>query len=302
MSKDIKKLAVLIGDICGSTALYENIGDNPARQIIEKGIATMIGPVSTYQGTLINAVGDQILCTFPSPEKALLAACSMQSAVRNFKFENDYRLQIRIGLHYGNVILQDDAAYGDAINVTSRVAAIANASQIMTTQAIYSALPPSLKEQTIPFLKAGLRGKLTTYDIYFVHWENDDVSSVTRFNVPNPLKEPVKTDELTLFYCGKTLKVNNHRKIVTIGRESKSDIVISNPYASRQHLHCELRAYKIYIVDHSINGTYIRFNENKVVHLLHEELNLQGSGAISLGHNNFDSPNNFIEFVIAIVR
>jgi adenylate cyclase len=297
MSKPVKKLAVLIGDICGSTALYEKIGDDPARQIIEKGIATMIGEISAYQGMLVNAIGDQILCTFPNSELALLAACAMQNAVKSCKFDDNYKLQIRIGLHYGDVILGDEAAFGDAINVTARVAAIASANQIMTTQAVSNALPPALKEKTFQFMSAGLKGKMNPYDIYFVLWEQDDVLG-TNFNIPAPRKDQVTTDELSLFYCGQIFRVNKKRKIVTMGREDKCDIIVQNKYASRQHLHCELRSDKFFIADHSINGTYVRFSENKVIRLVREEMILQGSGVISLGHDNFEIPNELVEFLI----
>ncbi len=295
--KPIKKLAVLIADICSSTELYEKIGDDPARQRIEKGIATMIGEISAYQGMLVNAIGDQILCTFPNSELALLAACAMQNAVKSCTFDDNYKLQIRIGLHYGDVILGDEAAFGDAINVTARVAAIANANQIMTTQAVFNALPPAWKEKTFQFMSAGLKGKMNPYDIYFVLWEEDDMLA-TCFNTPAPRKTQANTDELSLFYCGQIFRVNQKHKIVTMGREDKCDIIIKNQYTSRRHLHCELRSDKFYIADHSINGTYVRFSEDKIIRLVREEMILQGSGVISLGHDNFEIPSELVEFLI----
>jgi adenylate cyclase len=297
MLKPMKKLAVLIADICGSTALYENIGDDPARQLIERGIATMVGEISAYQGSLINTIGDQIMCTFPNPEAALHAACAMQNAVKNSKFEDDYALQIRIGLHYGDVILENNAAFGDTVNVTARVAAIARANQIMTTQAVFNALPQDLKEKTHQFMSADLKGKLNPYDIFLVLWEQDDMLT-TCFNIPVPRKTQVNTDELSLFYCGQFVRFNKEHKIVTIGRGDKCDIIVHNNYASRQHVHFELRFGKFFIVDHSINGTYIRFSDNNVISLIRQEMILQGSGAISLGHDNFEISSELVEFLI----
>ncbi|WP_174624647.1 adenylate/guanylate cyclase domain-containing protein [Candidatus Methylobacter favarea] len=293
----MKKLAVLIADICGSTALYENIGDGPARQLIEKGIATMVGEIAAYQGLLINTIGDQILCTFPHPEAALQAACAMQNAVKNSKFEEGHVLQIRIGLHYGDVILENNAAFGDTVNVTARVAAIARANQIMTTKAVFAALPPDLKEKTHQFMSADLKGKLNPYDIFLVVWEQDDLLT-TCFNIPAPRRTQVNKDELALFYCGQFVRVNNERKMVTMGRGDNCDIIVHNNYASRQHVHCEWRFGKFFIVDHSINGTYIRFSDNTVISLIRQEMILQGSGAISLGHDNFDISTELVEFLI----
>jgi len=292
-----KKLAVLIADICGSTALYENIGDESARQLIEIGIATMVGEISAYQGSLINTIGDQIMCTFPNPELAFHAACAMQKAVKNRKLEDNYALQIRIGLNYGDVILEKDAAFGDTVNVTARVAAIARANQIMTTQAVFNALPPDLKKKTHQFMSVDLKGKRNPYDIFFVLWEQDDMLA-TCFNLPVPHKTQVTTDELSLFYRGQFVRVNKERKIVIIGRSDICDIIVLNNYASRQHLNCEFRLGKFFIVDHSINGTYVRFSDNKVISLVREEMILQGSGAISLGQDNFEISSELVEFLI----
>jgi len=55
---------------------------------------------------------------------------------------------------------------------------------------------------------------------------------------------------LSLFYCGQVFKVNKEHKIITVGREEKCDIIVKSHYASRQHLHCELRSDKFFIADH----------------------------------------------------
>src|ERR1039457_1419220 len=81
MSQPIEKLAVLFADICGSTALYESLGDDLARKMISRCINTMAGKISVYQGTLIKTIGDEVMVTFPSAEAAFHAACAMLVAV-----------------------------------------------------------------------------------------------------------------------------------------------------------------------------------------------------------------------------
>ncbi len=299
MSDKVKKLAILISDICGSTSLYEEMGDDAARQRVEKGIATMIGELPAYRGMLVNAIGDQILCTFPTPELALLAACAMQQAVRHCSFEDNYKLKIRIGLHFGDVILGDETAFGDAINVTARVAAIASANQIMTTAAVYNALPPALKTRTIQFMSTSLKGKLHAYDIYIVLWEQDD-TSVTCINVMTPRKPQMLLTELTLFYADQRCKVNEAHRIVTIGRGDDCDITVNNVYASRHHVRCELRSGNFLIVDTSINGTYVRVKDGKVIRLVREEMILQDAGVMSLGQDTFENANELVEFMMSL--
>src|SRR5450759_2514564 len=108
MSQPIEKLAVLFADICGSTALYESLGDDLARKMISRCINTMAGKISGYQGTLIKTIGDEVMVTFPSAEAAFYAACAMLVAVNNDRPLDGIPLHIRIGFNYGEVICKQE--------------------------------------------------------------------------------------------------------------------------------------------------------------------------------------------------
>ena len=81
MPQQTEVLAILFADISGSTMLYESLGNRLARQRVAHCIAVMSGPLAAHRGTLIKTIGDEIMCTFPSVETALHAACDMQDAV-----------------------------------------------------------------------------------------------------------------------------------------------------------------------------------------------------------------------------
>ena len=81
MPQQIKKLAILFADISGSTALYAKHGDGAARQMVAACINIMAVSINAYLGRLIKTIGDEIMCTFPTAEAALHAACAMQAAV-----------------------------------------------------------------------------------------------------------------------------------------------------------------------------------------------------------------------------
>lgn len=169
-----KKLAVLFADICGSTSLYDHIGDDLARHFTANCIKTMVSQISPNKGTLIKTIGDEILCTFPTAKSALNAACAMQNAVKNSMADSKQPLSIRIGFHYGVVICEANDVFGDTVNVAARVAGIAKADQIMTTAAVYAALPATLQNQTRQFKNADLKGKQDQYEIYWVLWKEDN--------------------------------------------------------------------------------------------------------------------------------
>ena len=159
MPQHVEKLAVLFADICGSTALYENFGDDFARKIISRCIDTMTGKISAYQGKLIKTIGNEIMVTFPSAEAALHAACAMQLAVVNERPSDGVPLQIRIGFNYGEVVKESDDVFGNTVNVAARVAAITRAGQVLATQAVVNALPPNLQNRLRQIMRAEFKGK-----------------------------------------------------------------------------------------------------------------------------------------------
>lgn len=297
MPQLIKKLAVLFADICGSTALYDHLGDNLARRLIAQCIATMTGEIYTYQGVLIKTIGDEIMCTFPSAEAALHAACAMQRAVESGEYEGKHPMHIRIGFNYGEVICESGDVFGDTVNVAARVAAITRASQIMTTQAAVSALPPDLREKTRQVMRAEFKGKQEQLDISIVIWEMDDMLS-TRVGTPAFRKSPDNIDEMTLRYREQSLKINKERRSIVLGRGDACDIIVQNGFASRQHVRIELRFGKFVLADQSTNGTYIRFSDGNVVRLAREEMILRGSGSISLGQPYSENPADLVEFSV----
>ena len=297
MPHKIEKIAVLFADICGSTALYDNLGDHLARSLIAQCVATMVGEIAPYQGTLIKTLGDEVMCTFPSAEAALHAACAMQRAVENTRYEGGQAMHIRVGFNYGEVICEAGDVFGDTVNVAARVAAITRASQIMTTQAVVDALLPDSREKTRKIMRAEFKGKQEQLDIFIVIWEMDDMLS-TRIGNPAFRKFPDNIDEMSLLYRSQELKVNKERRSVVLGRGDTCDLIVQNGFASRQHIRFELRFGKFVAVDQSTNGTYIRFSDGNVVRLAREEMIMQGSGSISLGQAYSENPSELVEFSV----
>lgn len=301
MSQHVEKLAILFADICGSTALYDNLGDNLARRLIAQCVATMVGEIAAHRGTLIKTIGDEAMCSFPDAEAAMQAACAMQRAVKDGQYEGGHAMHIRIGFNYGEVIREAGDVFGDTVNVAARVAAITRADQIMTTQAAVGALPPELREKTRQIMRAEFKGKQEQFDISIVIWEMDDMLS-TRIGTPVFRKSPDNIDEMALHYHDQSLRINKERRSVVLGRADVCDVVVQNGFASRQHVRIELRFGKFVAVDQSTNGTYVRFSDGSVVRFAREEMILQGSGSISLGQPYSENPAELVEFSVTSNR
>ncbi len=187
VSGNQQKLAVLFADISGSSELYERLGDERALLAVEQCIGIMTGELPAFQGSLVKVIGDEIMCTFPTAENAFHAACAMQRAVENGKYEDDTPMHIRIGFHFGEVIRESGDVFGDTVNVAARVAAITRASQIIVTQAVVDELPQALRDMTRQVMRAEFKGKQAQFDIYMVIWAPDAKPGV-RIGTPDQRK------------------------------------------------------------------------------------------------------------------
>lgn len=297
MSVQTKKLAILFADISGSTALYEKMGDQIARQLILRALTILKGALNTHNGTLVKTIGDEILCTFPSAEIAMNAACEMQLAIKTDNQSSEQPLYVRIGFHFGEVICEDDDIYGDAVNVASRVASITRASQIMTTAAVADILPLSVHDKIRKILRAAIKGKQEQIDIFQVMWEQEDMGR-TRIGMSAYRKPPVDSIELNLSFNDQTYTVNEHHAKLHLGRDDTCDIVVRNDFVSRQHADIEYRHGSFIFSDRSSNGSYIRVADG-VIRLNRDNTTLRNAGTISLGQPYSDNPTDLIEYTIS---
>ena len=301
MPQHAEKLAVLFADICGSTALYESLGDGQARRLIAQCLSTMTGEIFACQGALIKTIGDEVMCAFPSAEAALHAACAMQSAVKNSRLEDNHSMHIRIGFHYGDASCEAGEIFGDTVNIAARVAAITRAGQIMTTLAAVNALPLALRYKTRQIMRAEFKEKGEQLGIYMVIWDPGDILD-TRIGIPAYRKSQDNSDVMVLRYRDQSFRVNKERRSVALGRGDTCDIIVLNGFTSRQHTCVELRFGKFFLIDQSTNGTYVRFSGGNVVRVNREEITLQGSGSISMGQPYSKNPVDLVEFSITPIH
>ncbi|MDZ4200651.1 MAG: adenylate/guanylate cyclase domain-containing protein [Gallionella sp.] len=293
-----QKLAVMFADISGSTALYDRLGDEQARRLISACMVVMTQEMSAHGGTLIKTIGDEIMCTFPTPAAACEAACAMQYAVEQARPGGSaHPMYIRIGFHYGEVICEEGDVYGDTVNVAARVTSITRARQILATRAAVEAMPAALRTKSRQIMRAELRGKQEALDVFQVSWEQDDTLS-TRIGLPQFRKPSDARTELLLRYRQQVVTLNEQCRSVVLGREDSCDMAIHSNFASRQHARIELSFTKFLLIDHSSNGTYVRFSDGQIISLAHEQIVLHKSGVICLGESFADEPTELIEFIL----
>jgi class 3 adenylate cyclase len=289
------KYAIMFADVVGSTNLYDTLGN----EIAEKRIAECVGIMSTItsdnHGRVIKTIGDEIMACFGTASDAARAALEMQNTMES----SEDNPSIRVGLAYGEAIDRDGDIYGDAVNVAARMAGVAKAKQIITTEYLVKELDARLAEKSRLFDTAKVKGKDEELKIYQINWEEE--SKVTKFATAHDIKKVSgSTVAIALKFAGEERLYTNEdvKKALSIGRDKNNDIAIEAGYASRSHVDLDFRRGKFVLIDHSTNGTYIRFKGQDDIFIRREELPLMGEGVINLGEAITDDSPGQISFNI----
>ena len=121
---------VLFTDIVGSTARASEIGDAQWRSLVERHHRAVRDGLADFRGTEVDTAGDGFFAVFDGPARAVQCALSIASAVRELGIE------IRAGVHTGEVETIDGKVGGIAVNIGARVASQAGPSEVLVSQTV----------------------------------------------------------------------------------------------------------------------------------------------------------------------
>jgi class 3 adenylate cyclase len=137
----ITSLTFLFTDLKGSTELYERVGDLVAFDIVRAHFGILNEIVAAETGAVVKTIGDAVMATFPTPDRAVAAALRMRDAMRRLNDERGSEdLLLKIGIHEGPclaVVLNEQQDYfGQTVNVASRVQNLAVSRSILVTGSV----------------------------------------------------------------------------------------------------------------------------------------------------------------------
>ena len=272
---------ILFADICGSTRLYETLGDAQARKIVATCFADLQSTTTQHGGRVVKTIGDEILCIFPSTENAVQAAIEFQELLSDGEYgvgDTKFDLSIKVGMQYGAALEEDGDVFGDAVNVAARMVSFAKGGQIITTRETVRTLPQHLQNSTRHLDTTIVKGKQQEIEIHEVIWETGETTSMWSglFNV-----DSVRT-RLVLRYGEQVQIIDQNCEPFVMGRYRRADLTVDEQLVSREHARIEWRRGKFILVDSSTNGTYALIRD-QVVWLRREEIPLSGEGTIGLG-------------------
>ena len=120
--------SVLFTDIVSSTQLAEERGDERWRRILDDHDALCARQIKRFDGQLVKNTGDGVLATFDGPARAIACAQAIRDGALALE------LEIRAGLHLGEIELRGDDVGGIAVHIAARVLGQAGASEVLVTR------------------------------------------------------------------------------------------------------------------------------------------------------------------------
>ena len=166
----ITSLTFLFTDLKGSTELYERVGDLVAYDLVRAHFRILNEIVVAERGAIVKTIGDAVMATFPTPDRAMSAALKMREALKDLKGD----LLLKIGIHEGPclaVSLNDRQDYfGRTVNIAARVQGLATSRSIFATSRVVADSEASnlLKSNGISVIpeKRSLRGIANQVEIF----------------------------------------------------------------------------------------------------------------------------------------
>ena len=149
--------AILSADVQGFSRLMGEDEPHTVRTVLAYR-DLMTREIGSHRGRVVDLSGDSLLAEFPSVVDAVQCAVALQTELgaRNAELPEDRRMQFRIGLNLGEVLVQGDQIFGDGINVAARIQTLADAGGICVSSLVHEQVAnkvtmefESLGEQTV---------------------------------------------------------------------------------------------------------------------------------------------------------
>src|SRR5580700_7398790 len=137
----ILSLTFLFSDLKDSTELYERVGDLVAFDLVDEHFRLLQEIIVSERGAVVKTIGDAVMATFETPDRAIAAALRMREAMSNLGAEHQHQgLSLKMGIHEGPCLAvtlnaQQDY-FGQTVNIASRVQGLAATRSIVVTESV----------------------------------------------------------------------------------------------------------------------------------------------------------------------
>ncbi|MCK6556410.1 DUF4440 domain-containing protein [Candidatus Binatia bacterium] len=158
--------AVLLADVTGFSALMGKDDERTARAVhrLQQVVQDIVAEAG---GRAEPCAGDAIFATFDSVVGAVAAALGILRRLDREQFEGQH-LKLRIGIHVGDVLTRDGAAFGDAINIAARLQAVARPGSICVSETVYRQVRNRFDDQFVSIGRQNLKNISDQIQAYLI--------------------------------------------------------------------------------------------------------------------------------------
>ena len=140
-SLERKLVAILYADVAGYSRLTGE-DEEGTHRALRASLDVITASIETHKGRVVHYAGDAVLADFATVSNALTCAVDVQRDLkdRNEDLPDDRKLQFRIGVNLGEVIVDQDEIYGDGVNVAARLETLADPGGICIAESVHTAV------------------------------------------------------------------------------------------------------------------------------------------------------------------
>src|SRR5215212_4295917 len=187
---DRRLAAILAADVVGYSRLMEADEAGTARQLREHRAAT--DPlVAEHGGRIVKTTGDGVLIEFPSVVDAVQCAVALQQLMseRNAGAPSNRRMEWRIGIHLGDILIEGEDILGDGVNLAARLESIAEPGGICISEDAFRQVRGKIETEFLDGGEQALKNIARPVRIYRAHPASASVSSAPAAITALPLPD-----------------------------------------------------------------------------------------------------------------
>jgi class 3 adenylate cyclase len=193
LTEERKLAAIMFTDMVGYSTLAQR-DDKVALDLLEEHRRLLREIFPRFHGTEIKTIGDAFLVEFGSALEAAQCAIEIQRtlAKRNHDVTSDRRIELKIGIHIGDVMHRDGDVYGDGVNIASRIEQLAGAGGICVSMDVERQIRNALEARFEKFGTADLKNIKLPMDLFRIvlPWEKGAESLAQRTSKKSPFLIP----------------------------------------------------------------------------------------------------------------
>src|SRR6201982_2559200 len=204
-TEERKLAAIMFTDMVGYSALAQR-DDKVALELLEEHRRLLREIFPRFHGTEIKTIGDAFLLDFDGALQAAQCAIEIQRtlAKRNHDVTSDRRIELKIGIHIGDVVHRDGDVYGHGGNIASRIEQLAGAGGICISMDVERQIRNALEARFEKFGSADLKNIKLPMDLFRIvlPWEKGNEPTAKRTSRKSPVLVPVAILAMLVLLAG----------------------------------------------------------------------------------------------------